>query len=241
MISVILSGITTLAQFELNGVTLHIPDALLTMKIRQKLKSGKYEGHEARAAQLVIDYGDRVLDLGAGVGYVATMCAMLAGAENVVTVEANPDLLDVIRANLDANDCAETTLIHAAAVGHGTPDGTIALQQARAFWASSVSSEQSAHTITVPAMIVADLLAKYRPSVVMMDVEGAEATMFDTPWPAHVRVVMLELHQNRYPDTVIGKIFDTMSASGLIYSPDLSRGAIVGFCRAGQGLDGSDS
>ncbi|MDA8747137.1 FkbM family methyltransferase [Litoreibacter sp.] len=230
-----------MAQFELNGVALQIPAELLTMKIRQKLKSGKYEGHEARAAQLVIDYGDRVLDLGSGIGYVATICAMLAGAENVVTVEANPDLLDVIRGNLDANDCAEATLVHGAAVGRATSDGTVALTKARAFWASSVGTGQGAQTVNVPAILISELLAKHRPTVVMMDVEGAEADMFDAPWPDHVRVVILELHQNRYPDTVIRQIFDTMSTSDLIYSPNLSRGAIVGFCRVGQGLDGSDS
>lgn len=229
-----------MAQFELSGVSLEIPEELLTKRIRMKLKSGGYEGHESRAAQLVVDYGDRVLDLGSGVGYVATLCAMLAGAENVVTVEANPDLLGVIRGNLTANDCAEATVLHGAAVGAAVEGGMLHLKQARAFWASSVSADAGAQTVAVPALVVGDLLAQHRPTVVMMDVEGAEGGMFDAPWPDHVRVLVMELHPKRYPDTTIKRIFDCLSASGLVYSPALSRGQMVGFCREGAALDAEE-
>ena len=241
IVCVILSGFRPVAQFELSGVALTIPSALLTKRIRMKLNNGGYEGHESRAAQLVVDYGDRVLDLGSGVGYVATICAMLAGSENVVTVEANPDLLDVIRTNLDNNDCAEATVLHGAAVGAPVDGGILQLRQAHAFWASSLADgDEGGRTVDVPALVTADLLAEYEPTVVMMDVEGAEAGMFDTPWPDHVRVLVMELHPKRYPDTTIKRIFDCMSASGLIYSPALSRGQMVGFCREGFVLDAEE-
>ncbi|MEM6594998.1 MAG: FkbM family methyltransferase, partial [Pseudomonadota bacterium] len=71
--------------------------------------------------------------------------------------------------------------------------------------------------------------------IVMMDIEGAEAELFDAVWPGHVRAVTLELHPKRYPDAMIQRIFDTMSRSGLIYATDLSRGAMVGFRRLGAG------
>ena len=64
-----------------------------------------------------------------------------------------------------------------------------------------------------------------------MDIEGAEQTLFDEPWPAHVRSVMMELHPGRYPDTTIKKIIDCLSASGLTYDPGPSRGRILGFRR----------
>ena len=37
----------------------------------------------------------------------------------------------------------------------------------------------------------------------VVDIEGAEAHLFDRPWPRHLRFVMMELHPSRYPDTVI--------------------------------------
>ena len=226
------------AQFELNGVTLDVPDALLTARIRQQMRRGNYEHREARAAQLCVDYGDRVLDLGTGIGYIASLSGMLAGAHNVLTVEANPDLLPVARANLDANGCSETELLHGAVLGSAVAGEMVHLKQAHGFWASSVG--EGAGSIEVPAFNVHELLARHRPTVVTMDVEGAERSMFDQPWPDHVRVVTLELHPKRYDASAIKRIFDGLSKSGLAYVPDLSDGKIVGFCRIGQNLDGID-
>lgn len=226
-----------MAQFELSGVSLEVPDQLLTKRIRAKLEAGQYEANEARAAQLMIDYGDRVLELGAGVGYISTICAMLAGAQNVMAVEANTRLLNTIRRNLDHNDCAETVLLHGAVVQAKPRGGRVLLKNARAFWASGVQASESEDAISVPALELGDLFEVHKPTVVIMDVEGAEADLFDAPWPDHVRVVALELHPNIYDDTVIKHIFEALAASGLIYSPDLSRGALVGFCREGQQLD----
>jgi FkbM family methyltransferase len=227
------------AQFELSGVSLEVPDRLLTKCIRDRLEAGKYEANEARAAQLMIDYGDRVLELGAGVGYVSSICAMLAGAGNVMSVEANPRLLNTARTNLDRNDCEETVLLHGAVVGAKVKGDRVHLKDAHAFWASSLGAAEEEDTISVPALVLSDLLEVHKPTVVIMDVEGAEADLFDTPWPDFVRVITVELHPNRYPDTVIKRIFDGMSASGLIYAPHLSRGALVGFCRQGAQLDAS--
>jgi protein-L-isoaspartate(D-aspartate) O-methyltransferase len=44
--------------------------------------------------------GLRVLEVGAGSGYNAALLAELAGAENVVTVERHPELVDLARTNL---------------------------------------------------------------------------------------------------------------------------------------------
>ncbi len=228
-----------MAQFELSGVSLDVPDRLLTPRIRDRLETGRYEANEARAAQLMIDYGDRVLELGAGVGYISTICAMLAGSQNVMSVEANPKLLNTARTNLDRNDCEEAVLLHGAIVGKPVRGDHVYLKGANAFWACSLGTAEDEGAISVPALVFGDLLEAHKPTVVIMDIEGAEADLFNIPWPDCVRVVTLELHPNRYRDTAIKHIFDNMSEAGFVYAPDLSRGALVGFCRQGQQLDAS--
>jgi hypothetical protein len=42
---------------------------------------------------------------------------------------------------------------------------------------------------------------------------------------------VLELHPPRYSDTVIKRIVDCMSDSGLTYDPVTSRGRVLGFRR----------
>lgn len=65
----------------------------------------------------------------------------------------------------------------------------------------------------------------------MMDIEGAEEWLFDQPWHPELRFLVLELHPPRYSDTVIKRIVDCMSDSGLTYDPVTSRGRVLGFRR----------
>ncbi|MBY5986343.1 FkbM family methyltransferase [Roseovarius atlanticus] len=221
-----------MGEYAVNGVTLVVPDDMLNERVAGKLETGTYEAHEAQAAQMRLREGMRVLELGAGVGYIASICAGVAGAANVVTVEANPAMLPVIRANLDRNGYQATRLIHGAVTGEGDAE-EIAFDPKKVFWAGRIADEEAdaEKLVTVPMLPLSGLLQEHRPHLVIMDVEGAERHLFDAPWPAHVRAVMMELHPNQYPDRVIKQIVDCMSASGLTYDPGPSRGRILCFRR----------
>ncbi len=220
-------------EFQLNEVTLVLPEPLATPKIVQKLEAGKYEGFEARAARMRVKPGHRVLELGGGMGYVGSVCAAITGGENVVTVEANPDMLPVIRANLDRNGHQNATLVHGAVTGNGADGDVLEFRRGKAFWGSSIVEEGKGggDIVQVPLLRIGALLAEHKPHVVIMDIEGAEQHLFDAPWPHHIRFVMLELHPARYPDTVIQRIFDCMSASNMTYDPRASSGGVVSFRR----------
>ncbi|GAW33963.1 protein-L-isoaspartate O-methyltransferase [Roseovarius sp. A-2] len=222
-----------MAEYEIDGLTLDVPEKLLNDRIAAKLASGKYEGQEAAAARMRLREGQRVLELGAGIGYIATLCARVAGAENVTTIEANPAMLPVIRANLDRNGAEAATLLHGAVTGRAGTEAAIAFDGARSFWAGHIADEDSApdRLVKVPVLGLDALLERARPHLVIMDIEGAEAYLFDAPWPDHVTSVMMELHPGRYPDTVIQRIVDCMSGSGLTYDPGPSRGRILCFRR----------
>lgn len=222
-----------MAEYEIEGVTLEVPDGMLTERLRAKFESGDYEGHEAHAARMRVKEGMRVLELGSGVGFIAAICAGQAGAENVHTVEANPDMLPVIRANLDRNGFQAAQVIHGAVAGLGAEETTIAFERKAAFWAGRIAGPDTdpEAVVEVPLLSIETLLAQIRPHVVIMDIEGAEAHLFGFKWPRHVRSVMMELHPRQYPESTIKKIVDCMSRSGLTYDPVASQGRILGFRR----------
>jgi FkbM family methyltransferase len=222
-----------MAEYEIDGMRMVVPDAALNARIGAKLEAGTYEAREARAAAMRLRAGQRVLELGAGIGYVSAICARAVGAENVTCVEANPEMLPVIRANLDRNGYAGVTLLHGAVTGCDGSDAPVAFDGAKSFWAGRIADGEgaAARRVDVPALGLDALLARLRPQVVIMDIEGAEERLFEAPWPAHVRSVMMELHPGRYPDTVIRRIVDCMSASGLTYDPGPSCGRILCFRR----------
>jgi len=221
-----------MAEFEIDGLRLAVPDAQLDDRVRGKLASGSYEADEALAALMRLRPGQRVLELGAGTGFVACLCARVAGADNVTAVEANPEMLPVIEGNLARNGFGAVTVLHGA-VGGMAGGAPVAFDPARSFWAGRIADATSCaeRVVEVPHLGLGDLLDRVQPALVIIDVEGAEAHLFDAPWPGHVRNVVMELHPGRYPDRVIQRIVDCLSASGLTYDPGPSRGRILCFRR----------
>jgi len=221
-------------RFELNGVALLCPKEQLTDKIRGKLASGEYEGSEARAVLMRLKAGQRVLELGAGLGYIGALAARIVGAQNVTSVEANPDMLAAIRANYALNGVAGIDLRHGAVVGPAYEGQTLAFACAKQFWASRIAgaADIGAGIVDVPVLRIGALLADVAPQFVIMDIEGAEQYLFASQWPRSVRQVVIELHPKQYESAkVIKEIVDMLSRSGLTYDPVASRGTLLALRR----------
>lgn len=223
-----------MALFDVNGIALEIPDTLLSQPLRQALTDGHYESAESRAVALNLAPGDRVLELGAGAGYLSIQIARRVGAANLLAVEAHPDMAAMVQANLQRNGIAGTEVLEGAVVPDSHDAETIAFYPAPAYWASSLSPAEPTrgeNSLAVPARRLGDLFRRHRPDVVILDIEGGEELLFDTGWPEHVRLVIVEIHPRRYPASAVRAIFDCLSASGLAYSANGSRGSVVVFER----------
>lgn len=216
------------ALYRLNGIDLAVPGDLATEAIAAKLTDGSYEADEARAVARCVKPGFRVLDLGAGIGYVGALAAKHAEPENVLSIEANPDLLPVIKANYARNDVADISLIQGAVVGHAEEGESAPLHLADGFTGSRLGA-QGGRQVEVPLVGFHDLLRAHRPHVVLMDVEGAEAQFFDRPWKCPLRFCVMEIHPKQYGAEVIKKMVDRMSAMDMTYDPGTSRGKVLGF------------
>lgn len=225
-----------MAKFLINGFILHLPDHLINDTIRKSINNGRYEGQEAVAVDRHITAEDRVLELGAGAGYITMQIASRTGGENLLSVEANPKMVPVVEKNLDTNLINGVRVINAAVVPDDYASDHVSFHMTAAFWASSLNGTlaknwASTKTIDVPAIPFGELMRAHQPTVVIMDIEGGEQELFGAPWPNHVRLLVIELHPKLYPDQIIQQIFNQMSASGLTYCPLGSNGAVVVFKR----------
>jgi FkbM family methyltransferase len=226
-------------EFRLNGISLTLPEGLATPEILGKLSDGSYEADEARSADRCVRKGFRVLELGAGIGYVTSICARRAGPENVLSVEANPDLIPVIEGNLARNGLSGVTLMHGAATGPVEEGATADFAVSAGYTGSSLDGKGRA--VRVPLISVHDLIRSHKPHVVLMDVEGAEADMFNRLWKCPLRFCVMELHPRKYHARTIKKIVDFMSAMDLTYDPVTSRGKILGFRKVWGAGDAPES
>ncbi|AXX97107.1 FkbM family methyltransferase [Profundibacter amoris] len=225
-----------LPKYLIDSFILRIPDHLMNDNIRRSMQGGRYEGHETHAVKKHIEEQDRVLELGAGTGYVAMQIACRIDAGNLLAIEANPKMIPVIEKNLTANALEDVTVVNAAVVPDDFSEDQITFHITAAFWASSLNPTiakkwKSTKSVKVPAIKIGTLFQEHKPTVVIMDIEGGEEGLFDSLWPEHIRLLVIELHPTLYPDRVIKQIFDQMSASGLTYCPIGSRGQVVVFKR----------
>lgn len=224
------AGRVKMVQFKLKGITLRIPEAQLSPALERALREGRYESGESDALLRNLEPGDRVLDLGAGAGYVSSLAARVVGGENVTAVEAAPDMLAVLRRNLNLNEAGNARVLHGAVVADDYRDEEVRFAVADAFWSSRLAegaqTGQGA-TVKVPALRFGSLLAEIRPSVVVMDIEGGELEICRQDWPDCVRLLIMEIHTRRYPPADVKAMFDALSRNGFTYMPWGTRGEVV--------------
>ncbi|MEM9047326.1 MAG: FkbM family methyltransferase [Pseudomonadota bacterium] len=188
-----------------------------------------YENREATIAAHLVRDGDRVLELGAGVGYVAATA--LQGKSRIVwrAVEAHPELIPILKETRDLNGL-DFAIEHAAYCGH---NGHAPLNiSARGFWASSLAAlDDTVRVIEVPAVCGAEALARHCPTVLIMDIEGAEYDVLRDADLHSIDRVLVEFHPSLVSDLEHTRALGRMIASGFVIDTALSDATILCFRR----------
>ena len=91
----------------------------LTEDISRALDNGTYELREAQAAQRFVTSEDVVLEIGGGLGIVASHICRSCSPAFYCCVEANPFLIGAIHHTLHANDVRKALVVHGVATNDG--------------------------------------------------------------------------------------------------------------------------
>lgn len=223
-------------RFRLRELDFELPARMVQGGLAIALNTGRYEKDEADAMLAHLRPEDRLLDMGAGMGFICALAAQKLGAARVFGVEAGPETLELARANLARNGFAGVALRHGAVVGQAAPGDTVDFVLREAFWASGLhgglhGGQPAARVVQVPALSAAELLAEIAPSVLSCDIEGAELQVLTGPMPASLRLIITEIHPSIFGAGGTKQIFDALSAQGFVYEPKGSRGTTVVFAR----------
>lgn len=174
---------TAPGEYTVAGVVIPITDRF-SARMQEAVRRGAYEAAERRMLERHLNDGDRLLELGSGCGYLATVAAKRLGSDAVVTVEADPEMVETICCTFNANGVAPTLLVGAVAAD----DSPRTVARAPDFWSTKTGPGG-----TEPSLPLASLLAEHRPTVVLCDIEGGEAELCGQPLPG-VRLVIIEAH-----------------------------------------------
>jgi len=225
---------------QLHGLSVPIDRRLMSDKIVRSMMRGRYEAGEASALPRLVRQGERVVEVGAGVGVLTALIARRTPAELVVALEANPRLQDYIVELHRLNGAR--TVVRQALVTPQPTDGTASLFLHEDFWASSpawIKRRSQVGIVQVPAMSLSEIAETWRPTLLIVDVEPF-AAWTHAEGPPHALAgadfrpferVLLELKAKQFPPAAIKRVFDHFSAQGFAFDVEVSSGVLVLFRR----------
>ena len=206
---------------ESNGVKIPFIPRIITPKIERPMRNNRYEAGECLLLRDLLRKGDRVLELGAGIGLISTVAAKVDGVESITAIEANPELIPVIEETHRLNDISSVDLRNGVVVASMQKRSPFYLRAD--FWASSMEPESRAFVKKkhLPCYNIHKLIEEKNPTVIVCDIEGGEMGLFDDADLSGVRAMVLEFHPKVYGAETVEEITRQIEAKGLIFQvPD---------------------
>lgn len=219
--------------YELNGVSLPHDDAIITPQVAAALKRGNYERPEVLATPKFLEPEDRVLELGAGIGYISSYVAKVVGVAHVTCVEANPMLADYIRRMHEMQGLSNTSVKNCVAVPGSAklaPEKEVDFYIRDPFWSSSLDAGRDVVSVArIPQEYLSDLIRDADATAMIVDIEGGERDIFQGGDLGTVRKIYVELHTRYIRPKGIKACFDALSEQGFYYDQRVSHGGVVLF------------
>ncbi|MCR9274386.1 MULTISPECIES: FkbM family methyltransferase [Mameliella] len=182
------------------GVDVPASPFLTETRVR-RMSEGRYEGDEVAGALAVVRPGDRVLELGAGLGVVSAVIARNAAPAAVLSFEANPALVPHIRALHALNGLEDRIELRNQILmcGPDRPE-TRTFYLRNSFLGSSLVDADNRQTrpVEVPTAALDEVLREFRPDVLIMDIEGGELEFLEHARLHGIRAVVIEFHPGVY-------------------------------------------
>lgn len=207
-----------------HGVKLDLDDRWATPRIRRSLYMGWYERQEIAALRKTLRRDDVYLELGSGVGVVATVVSRLIGSDRVTAYEGNPQVVEIARRTF-ANNGVAPTLVNAI-LGDTTEDQVFYVRPD--FWASNLEPGPGATPVTVPGHSFEEQLSRLGTTYVMLDIEGGEVPLLmNHTLPPRVRAVCMEVHPETVGAEAIQSVLRRLMDDGFILDTRISGEAVV--------------
>lgn len=214
------------------GVTIPFDPEVISPAVLAAILEGRFEAREARRIGEIVEPGDRVLEIGAGIGFISTLLSRERRVASVLAVEANPRLMDYMTRLHQRNRVRKVRRLNVVLSNAEAP-GTATFYVRRDFWMGSLLPGPNPYVdaVDVPTRNLSALLREEAISLIVADVEGAETFLFDGTDLSGVDRVFLEVHDHLTGLAGVGDVFRTLAGHGFVYDPRHSEGSVVLFRR----------
>ena len=209
------------------GVEICIDPLVFSKPIIASIMDGGYEAAEARHILSLLGPGETVLEIGAGCGFLSTLMAKQPNCKAVHAVEANPELIAIIKATYQKNEVAVTLYNEVL----GECDGEVEFFLSDDFWGSGLSKALGRRSVSVRQATFQSRLSAIRPTMIVCDIEGGEADLFRNADLSHINKIVVELHEDIIGPDGVGAVFDELAKRGFSYDSAHSSYSVVTFSR----------
>ena len=166
-----------------------------------RIEAARYEGDEIAGALKVVREGDRVLEMGSGLGVVGAVAALNCKPERVLSFEANPHLLPHIEALYAASGIDDRIEVRNRVV-MAAPDApeTVTFHVHASFLGSSLIEPEArrSEAVEVATVPYEEVRRELTPTVILCDIEGGELDFLRHANLDGVRAVVMEFHPGAY-------------------------------------------
>jgi FkbM family methyltransferase len=221
------------AYLEVAGVVIPLDPEVITPAIRAAIVGGRFETEEAAQIPDIVRPGDRVLEIGAGIGFISTLLARQRRVAEVIAVEANPQLMGYMERLHRRNRVRKVRRLNTVLTNQAQSHATFYLRTD--FWMGSLMPGPNPHigAVEVPTTNLDGLLRAEAIDLIVCDVEGAESMLFEGADLAGVDRIFLELHDHVTGLSGVARLFATLAGQGFVYDPRHSTGSVVLFQKVG--------
>ncbi|MEM9032448.1 MAG: FkbM family methyltransferase [Pseudomonadota bacterium] len=194
------------------------------------LRKGRFEAREVEAAAAVIKPGARILELGAGSGFVGAAVARACAPEAMLAVEANPALIEHIRQLYELNGLSNRIdLIHGVVLSDPAAPSEATFHVRGNFLGSGLNqgnANRKTTSVRVPTHRYQSVTAQFPHDTIIMDIEGAELDFFAHADLSSVRTVIFEAHRHIYGREGMRACRRELAKAGFTMDRDVSGGGV---------------
>jgi FkbM family methyltransferase len=216
---------------------LTVPRAIVSPAIFYHLINGDYESPELALLDEYLTPDDNVIELGAGIGFLANRYGKRCPNQSHLTIEASPVMADLIRTN--TRHLGNIEVINAVAARSQTSSSTdipntssprtVDFHVYTDYWASSTQpihltnpERHLVRTLQVNMIDLDELIARRHVTMLVCDIEGGEYELVKT-FELNVPKILMELHWRELGMMRALSVLRTLEERGysLLGSPDV--------------------
>lgn len=184
-----------------HGVIIRTNNLAVSNKTVASLFFNLYESAEVRLVKKYLNKEIPIIELGSSIGAISSVSSINNKEQPLCVVEANPDLIELLKANLALNRNNNNFKVYNNAIGY-SDDQNLYFQKGDSNVAGKIVFEPNQYTINVPSITLKTILNENRISdfILVSDIEGMELQLLlnEADALARCKQLFIELHESSY-------------------------------------------